>query len=413
MTKNIYSLVEDDYDNVDLSFHTSYDATREFKPQIEFYAGKLWHKAKLLNIGGTTDECNYFLSKAGEVDDVDLSQAMLDHITANSPKTTTHQGNIKTFKHPTRYDAIWACRSLIHIPPKDLPAVLKNIHTLLNNDGFFGAIFFSTELNHFIEEEKPEEHTQKPGTTYYRILYPKEILLDIYRRSGLTPMYVQECVDQDGDKCIFILAQHTFLTKNKHRDWIFGGWLNRIERIKMIMQLRPNDSAMANEFPYDIAYILFPHIEAISFNLFGKSGRTYLTDMQMRYGDIGLSEKEADLLIKTFRNGMTHNTQMNHLEYYDGDIGWAISSGNTVSPFDFGYTSDEFPEDNMPPEQVFEYIKFKGGEHHASLSLERLVALIEGDLKRRQQELPDADMPFIVGQRQEGPRPGAKEVGGQ
>ncbi len=410
MSKNIYQTVEEDYDNVDLTFHNKYDSTEEFKQEVELFKSKLKSKARILNVGGTAAECNYFLSNGHPVDDIDVSQAMLDYIKSNSKETTTIKGNVKNYKTDKPYKGIWACRSLIHIPPKDLTKTLENIHALLSNDGFFGAIFFSSELSRIEEEKIPEPHTEKENINYYRALYPKDVLLELYRKAGFAPMYVNECEDKDGDKCIFVLAQHVFFTKNKARDWIFGGWLNRISRMERIMQMRPENKEDANEFPYDVAYILFPLIEAVSFNLFGKGPRVYLADMQKRYGDIGFSSSEIDLFLKVFRNGMTHNTHMNHLDYYDGDIGWGITSGNGVTPFNFGYTSEEFPEDNEPPEKVFEYIKFKSGTHHASLSLERLIALVRDDLNRRQSELPDIEMPFTVGQRQEGARPPARSV---
>jgi SAM-dependent methyltransferase len=406
-----YRVVEEDYDNLDVSFHDAYDTTTEFKKEIEGYCSRLPQKAQVLNIGGTAVECEYFISKGFDVTNIDLSQKMVDHIAELSKQTQSIKANIKTFNSDSLYDGVWACRSLIHIPPSDLVTVLRNVHKLLTNDGFFGAVFFSTELDHVVEEEIPEKHSVKNGTNYYRALYPKEILLDQYRKAGLTPMYVVAIEDIDGDKGWFVLAQHTFVTKLQDRDWVFGAWLNRIERIERIMNIDVGSPEGPNEFPYDVAYILFPLLDAISFNLFSKSARTYLSDMQKRYGDIGLSNKEADLLIKIFRNGMTHTTHMSHLYYHDGDIGWGLSSGagsGGIRQFDFGYTSEEYPEDNLAPETVFEYLKFEGDVYHASLNLERLIALVRDDLKKRQSELPDEKMPFIVGRREEGSIPDAQ-----
>ncbi len=404
---NKYDLVAKDYDNVDSTFHNSYDTTTEFKEQIAMFASKVPAGSELLNIGGTVVECDYFSNNGFKVQDIDLSQQMVEYVSKQAKNTKAIKANIKDFSIESGFVSVWACRSLIHIPPKDLKATLKNIHKHLANNGFFGAVFFLSELNHPEEQEVPEEHTSKEGIVYYRVLYPKAILLDIYREVGLTPLYVEEVADKDGDKCIFILAQQEFITKNKPSEWVFGGWLNRIERMEHIMTLRPEDPELASEYQYDVAYMLFPLMEAVSFTLFGKNSRAYLRDMQKRYGDVGFSEANINLLMKVFRNGLTHNTHNNHLEYYDGDIGWGVSSGFGPSHFYFGYKDEEHPEDNEPPQTVFEYVELEDGVLHASLSLDSFIALIREDLKQRKKEYRDSEIPFIVGQRQEGAVPPA------
>lgn len=205
---NKYQMVEQDYNNLLPSVHDTYDATVEFKGAIELFTQKMPQNAFILNIGGAASECNYFLNSGFTVDDIDISQAMIDHIAEHSPKTNAIKGNITSYKVSRSYDGIWACRSLIHVPPADFPGVLKNIHALLGDDGCFGAVFFSTNLDHVVEEELPEEYATKEGLTYYRSLYPKEILLELYKRANLSPVHIEDVADLDGDEGWFILAQH-------------------------------------------------------------------------------------------------------------------------------------------------------------------------------------------------------------
>src|SRR5687767_11161084 len=156
-----YSIVENDYDNVEQSFHNTYDTTKEFEDEIRSFASKLPKGARILNIGGTAIECEYFLKLGFTIENLDISQVMLDYIAEHSADTRVIKGNIKDFKSDEPYDAIWACRSLIHIPPKDLQVTLKNIFKLLKNSGFLGAVFFTSELSHIEEQEVPEEHADK------------------------------------------------------------------------------------------------------------------------------------------------------------------------------------------------------------------------------------------------------------
>lgn len=202
-------MVEQDYDNLLPSVHGDYDATTEFRDAIELFAQRVPQNGRLLNVGGAAAECNYFLARGLDVDDVDLSQEMIDQVSKHSPKTKTIKRNIKFYTSSQLYDGIWACRSLIHIPPSDLLIVLKNLHALLKDDGRFGAVFFSTDRDHAVEEETPEKYASKEGIKYYRSLYPRDVLLDHYGKAGLTAVHVQEVEDVDGDEGWFVLARHT------------------------------------------------------------------------------------------------------------------------------------------------------------------------------------------------------------
>ena len=61
MKTSKYAIVEEDYDNVNQSFHNSYDTTQEFSDQIQRFVSELPENAYILNIGGTVSECAYFL----------------------------------------------------------------------------------------------------------------------------------------------------------------------------------------------------------------------------------------------------------------------------------------------------------------------------------------------------------------
>jgi SAM-dependent methyltransferase len=207
MPDNIYNVVEKDYDSVSPSFHNSYDSTQEFEDEIKVFSSKLSAKSRILNIGGTASECKYFLGKNFIVVNLDVSQTMLAHISKSSQEISVVKGNIKDYLSEELYDGIWACRSLIHIPPLDLPTTLKNIHRLLKKGGYFGAVFFLSKQNHLEEELVPETHTNKKGILRYRVLYSKEEILEFYRKAQLKTTLRKECTDRDGDKSIFILAQ--------------------------------------------------------------------------------------------------------------------------------------------------------------------------------------------------------------
>lgn len=190
-------------------------------------------------------------------------------------------------------------------------------------------------------------------------------------------------------KLMCIQIKDSFKRETFDGDKIFDIWLEKINRMEKMTNLGEENM----EFSYDIAYLLFPLMESISFNLFNKPLRTYLTKL-------GLSRSEADILVLMFRNGLTHNAHQYDLIYKNGSITWGITTtaGNTgITPYDSGYKSKDYPQDNMPAEKVFELTKIGKNRYLASLYLDRLAALVRHDLKHRKEENNNRAINFIIG----------------
>jgi hypothetical protein len=185
-----------------------------------------------------------------------------------------------------------------------------------------------------------------------------------------------------------------FIRKSYSKKDVYGHWLKHLRIIEDLTKHEDNyDYAMS------IGYLLFPLIEAISWTLFNKSGREYLEK---------LGVKKSYLVYQIFRNGQLHNIDNYILKYDDGEISWGMSSGGGsggITPYDPGFVDKKFPEYNKPAENVFEYIQLENGIAHASLSLDRLAALIRYDLEQRlTSDLRDT-IELIVGQKVKGKRP--------
>ncbi len=203
MTK--YDLVRDDYDNVDAGFHNSYDSTQEFSAAVASFCSRLSAGSAILNVGGTASECNYFLQQHLNVTNIDISQAMLDQIAKSKSQVKLVNSNIKDYVSPA-FDGIWACRSLIHIPPQDINDALDNIRKLTKPSGVFGAIFFVSSTSQIIEEEQSEQHTTKVGIKYYRVLYPPAVIRSKIEQAGFSIVKLEEHLDQDEEPVIYIEA---------------------------------------------------------------------------------------------------------------------------------------------------------------------------------------------------------------
>ena len=202
MVTDKYQIVEEDYNNVDSNFHNSYNTIEEYASQVTNFLAELKNGQKLLNIGGTEAECSYFANAGLRVSNIDISKVMLDHIAQSDSRIKLIHANIKNYDRSS-YNAVWACRSLIHIPPEDLLLVLKNIYNLLSPNGVFGCIMFTTEDLKPKEELIPEPHAKRKGIKYYRVLYSIDTLVEIFISAGFSITKQHDCADKDGESSVY------------------------------------------------------------------------------------------------------------------------------------------------------------------------------------------------------------------
>ena len=95
---------------------------------------KLNPDAYILDFGcGAGRDTKYFLSRGYQVDAVDGSE-QLCRIASEYTGIKVRQMLFQDLKEHEKYDGIWACASILHLPPKVLKEVLDN------NDSILGKI---------------------------------------------------------------------------------------------------------------------------------------------------------------------------------------------------------------------------------------------------------------------------------
>ena len=125
---------------------------------------------KILDLGcGAGDHALYFKQQGLDVTAVDLSDEML--------KLTREKGinaikmDIENLKfNPNTFDGIWAASSLLHVPKKDLPKVIKTLSNILKEKGILFIGVFEGE-----GEEKREGNFGRRFFSYWK----KEELISI------------------------------------------------------------------------------------------------------------------------------------------------------------------------------------------------------------------------------------------
>lgn len=116
-------------------------------------------KHTLLEVGaGTGTDSLFFQENSLQVICTDLSPAMVELCRAKGLDT-----HVKDFLSldfpPASFDALYALNCLLHVPSKDLPAVLEKLHNLLCPGGlFFLGVYGGSEQ----EGVRENDHHQPP-----------------------------------------------------------------------------------------------------------------------------------------------------------------------------------------------------------------------------------------------------------
>jgi len=112
---------------------------------------KLNPDAYILDFGcGAGRDTKYFLSRGYQVDAVDGSE-QLCRIASEYTEIKVRQMLFQELDEKEKYDGIWACASILHLPKKQLREVLKNMYAALKSKGWIYTSFkygeFEAERN--------------------------------------------------------------------------------------------------------------------------------------------------------------------------------------------------------------------------------------------------------------------------
>ena len=102
---------------------------------------KLNPDAYILDFGcGAGRDTKYFLSRGYQIDAIDGSE-QLCRIASKYTGIKVRQMLFQELDEKEKYDGIWACASILHLPKKQLREVLKNIFAALKSKGWIYTSF--------------------------------------------------------------------------------------------------------------------------------------------------------------------------------------------------------------------------------------------------------------------------------
>lgn len=102
---------------------------------------KLNPDAYILDFGcGAGRDTKYFLSRGYQIDAIDGSE-QLCRIASKYTGIKVRQMLFQELDEKEKYDGIWACASILHLPKKQLREVLKNMYAALKLEGWIYTSF--------------------------------------------------------------------------------------------------------------------------------------------------------------------------------------------------------------------------------------------------------------------------------
>ena len=159
--------MDERYDDVLGALRQAYDgraAWRDSRGKEAFkvaerqaFRDRLAPGARVLEVGaGPGHDSAYFQREGFAVVATDLSPEMVAHCRAKGL-----EAHVRDFLHlgfePGSFDAVWSLNCLLHVPNRDLPAVLDAIRTVLRPGGlFFLGVWGSSEPSEGVFED--DEH---------------------------------------------------------------------------------------------------------------------------------------------------------------------------------------------------------------------------------------------------------------
>lgn len=146
---------------------------------IEKLMSVLLPNPRILDIGcGSGRDALIFQGMEAEVTGIDFCNSLLEIAKANAPLVDFQLMDIEDMDFPDEtFDAAWAACSLAHIPKASLPKVLKNIHRILEEEGYF-YLALKKGTGERVELDERYEGTVQKFWAYYEADELKKFLYD-------------------------------------------------------------------------------------------------------------------------------------------------------------------------------------------------------------------------------------------
>ena len=165
-----------DYYNKNADSFTAGTIDVEFTVTQDKFLKLLPAGAYILDFGcGSGRDARYFLSKGYKVDPVDGS-AELCKIAAKTTGVPVRQMLFTELEEVEKYDGIWACSSVLHLPKTELSDVLRRMIRAVKDGGYIYASFKYGEFEGYRNERHFTDFTEETFRDFIKDIPGVEIL---------------------------------------------------------------------------------------------------------------------------------------------------------------------------------------------------------------------------------------------
>lgn len=116
---------------------------------------------------GSGRDTKYFLSKNLKVKAIDGSEKMCELARKNTGIDIEHVQFSNFECEENCFDGVWACASILHLPPTDLPIVLKKLEIALKSNGILYASFKYGENDRIVDGRFFTDMTEKRFSQFF------------------------------------------------------------------------------------------------------------------------------------------------------------------------------------------------------------------------------------------------------
>lgn len=135
-----------DYYNKNADSFVSETISVDFCQTQDKFLSTLNPSAYILDFGcGSGRDTKYFLNKGYRVDAIDGSKELC-RIASEYTGIPVKQMLFQELAEHEKYDGIWACSSILHLPKEELKLVLKKMASALKSDGIIYTSFKHSEF---------------------------------------------------------------------------------------------------------------------------------------------------------------------------------------------------------------------------------------------------------------------------
>lgn len=148
----------------------------EFQAMQNAFTNKLLKGAVILDFGcGSGRDVKYFLEKGFQVEATDGSKELCRLASAYAGISVKHQ-LFQELREHEKYDGIWACSSILHLPAAELKIVLRKMVQALK-DG--GIIYTSFKYGTFEGERNGRYFTDMTEDSFAALIQDMEAIIQV------------------------------------------------------------------------------------------------------------------------------------------------------------------------------------------------------------------------------------------